>query len=781
MGDGDFAIEGSDSEKEEGIFKDTGDRVLDIDRARRAFFAHMRHELRTPLNAIIGYSEMLLEEAEDLGQGELISGLQKVHEAGRQLLSLVNNILDPLKIEAAVNFDPESFGASIRKELHTPLSQVISYCKRLLEDAEGLGQEAFISDTQKIHAAGNRLSALIDDILNFSSKPEVNTMDLSLKTSDTLTMVQDVMTTIRPLGEGHVRAPEIEQNLILVVDDNETNRDMLSRRLEREGYPVVVAENGRRALEMIQARKFDLVLLDMMMPEMNGYQVLEYMKMDPTLRHIPVIMISAMDEIDSVVRCIEMGAEDYLPKPFNPVLLKARIGASLERKRLHDREVSYRQQLEAFNENLEQRVEAATAQIKNYTQLLERRLREMEAMRDVSIAISSVMDVNLVLTLIMDKSKEVMNAEASSLLMLDKNLGKLRFHVARGTAGAALQSVTVDLGQGIAGWVAKTGEPLLIPDAYKDPRFDPSYDKRSGFRTRSILTVPLKVKEEVTGVVQVINKIGQESFDEHDLNLFLSFASQASVALENAQLYEQTKAMAEDLRKALENERRLAIEKEKMGAYIPKHVVDEISRNREQKLALGGKTVRATILFSDIKGFTRLAETMEPQKVVSFLNVYMTAMANIIEEEGGIIDKFIGDGIMAVFTPLDEEDNHALRAVRSGIRMQQKLRELQKDWAVNRPELMGLQIRVGINTGEVVAGNIGSETRMDYTVIGDNVNLASRIESACRPGEVFISESTYQNVKEFIVGTKMDPLSVKNRVKPVQTYSIQIPPSVDGE
>src|SRR5450759_691320 len=119
---------------------------------------------------------------------------------------------------------------------------------------------------------------------------------------------------------------------VLVVDDNEMNRDMLSRRVERQGHVVKIAKNGREALAIIEAEPIDLVLLDIMMPEMNGYEVLEKIKSNPTLRHIPVIMISAVDEIDSVVRCIEMGAEDYLPKPFNPVLLKARIGAALDKK-----------------------------------------------------------------------------------------------------------------------------------------------------------------------------------------------------------------------------------------------------------------------------------------------------------------------------------------------------------------------------------------------------------------------------------------------------------------
>jgi CheY-like chemotaxis protein len=125
-----------------------------------------------------------------------------------------------------------------------------------------------------------------------------------------------------------------QETLILVVDDNEMNRDMLSRRLQRHNYTTLSAENGARALEMMREHRFDLVMLDIMMPKMNGYEVLETVKKDPDLRHIPIIMISAVDDLDSVVKCIEMGAEDYLFKPFNPVLLKARVSASLDKARM---------------------------------------------------------------------------------------------------------------------------------------------------------------------------------------------------------------------------------------------------------------------------------------------------------------------------------------------------------------------------------------------------------------------------------------------------------------
>ncbi|MGD2039187.1 MAG: response regulator, partial [Anaerolineae bacterium] len=142
-----------------------------------------------------------------------------------------------------------------------------------------------------------------------------------------------------------------EQGHVLVVDDNRMNRIKLSRSLEQQGHTVGLAEDGRQALKMLGTGSFDVVLLDILMPGMDGYQVLETIKADPELRDIPVIVISALDEVESAVRCIEMGAEDYLPKPFNPVLLRARLNASLQKKKLRDLEKAYLQQEVMLRQN----------------------------------------------------------------------------------------------------------------------------------------------------------------------------------------------------------------------------------------------------------------------------------------------------------------------------------------------------------------------------------------------------------------------------------------------
>ena len=160
------------------------------------------------------------------------------------------------------------------------------------------------------------------------------------------------------------------QAALLVVDDNDDNRYTLTRHLSRSGYAnLTTAADGREALALLHQRPFDLVLLDIMMPGMNGYEVLEHLKNDPQLRHIPVIMISAVDEIESVIRCVELGADDYLSKPFNPTLLRARVGATLERKRLHDQVRAQAADLAMWNFTLEQRVADQVVEIERIGRL----------------------------------------------------------------------------------------------------------------------------------------------------------------------------------------------------------------------------------------------------------------------------------------------------------------------------------------------------------------------------------------------------------------------------
>jgi class 3 adenylate cyclase/CheY-like chemotaxis protein len=301
--------------------------------------AALRHELRTPLNHIIGYSELLLEEVVEGERKALEPGLRQVHADARQLLGLINNLLTPSGGDAeAVDL------ALVRGELLPPLERILAGGEALKQQAAGLGAAQLLPDLGRILSAAGTLRALLGQQAAAGGQLE--------------------SAAGAGAGEGAVG-----RGAILVVDDDEGNREILARRLRRQGYRVEVAAGGRQALGTLGATAVDLVLLDVMMPDMDGYAVLQRLKADARLRDIPVLMISALDELDSVVRCIQLGAEDYLSKPFEPVLLQARVGACLEKKRLHDQEVRHRQELAEWNRTLEQRVEQQVAQLERLGRL----------------------------------------------------------------------------------------------------------------------------------------------------------------------------------------------------------------------------------------------------------------------------------------------------------------------------------------------------------------------------------------------------------------------------
>jgi len=283
----------------------------------------LRHELRTPLNAIIGYSEMLLEDlprgngARSSEQDDLARCLECVLSAGEQLLGRLDLLFEGTQ--------PPDWQAH-SQELRTPLSTIIGYAE-MVGQKPGLDDSA-IQDVRRILDAGRSLLAVIDR-LDADSAPLAE------------------VGVPRDPDPSPDAAPAQEPAAVLVVDDNPMNRDILARRLRHLGHTVTLAEDGRQGLDALGRGAFDLVLLDILMPEMDGYQVLATLRADPALRHLPVLVLSALDDSDAVARCLRMGAVDHLPKPFNPVVLRARVGACLENKRLHDAEVRHLAAVEA--------------------------------------------------------------------------------------------------------------------------------------------------------------------------------------------------------------------------------------------------------------------------------------------------------------------------------------------------------------------------------------------------------------------------------------------------
>ena len=280
----------------------------------------LAHEFRSPLNQILGYCEIAIEDAAAAGVDDLVADLRRIHDAGTRLLAVVESTLAP-SIAAVVPLSADV----IDREVRGPVDAIAGYSDLAGERAAECGLDSTVADLVKIRDAAHRLLGVVTTNLGTSPGTASSAR------------------TVEP-------TPEVSRSSlvgdILVVDDNAENREILTRRLGRLGHRVTTANDGQEALEKAMAGPCDVMLLDLRMPRMDGFAVLERMKADPRLHEVAVIVLSAADDDVSVTRSIALGAEDHLRKPVDPVFLRTRIDAALEKKRFADRERAYLQKIE---------------------------------------------------------------------------------------------------------------------------------------------------------------------------------------------------------------------------------------------------------------------------------------------------------------------------------------------------------------------------------------------------------------------------------------------------
>jgi adenylate cyclase len=487
--------------------------------------------------------------------------------------------------------------------------------------------------------------------------------------------------------------------------------------------------------------------------------------------------------------------------------------------------------------------------------------------------LTSDLDLGTMLTRVVNEAARMLQADRATLFLNDEKKGELFSRVAM---GASLGEIRLPNTAGIAGAVFTTGQAINIPFAYADLRFNPAFDKRTGYFTRSILCVPIVNKNgKRIGVTQVLNKEGG-SFTGEDEKRLKVFTAQLAISLENAKLFDDIqniKNYNEGVLQSISNgvvtldedgviitcnrsgERILRVTgagilqrpatalfggpnawvmdriagvaqtlkpdvvmdaeitaggdtlsinltvlplmsepdkdnpakrlgtllmiedvssekrmKSTMSRYMDPGIAERLLAGGED--ALGGRSVVGTVLFCDIRGFTTITEDLGAHATVTLLNEYFTIMVDCIQKQGGMLDKFIGDAIMAIFgLPLPHDDDED-RAVRACISMITALRQ----WNLERAEdgKKPVDIGIGLNTDTIVSGNIGSPKRMDYTVIGDGVNLASRLESACKEysARILISESTFGRLKGTYRVREVDKVVVKGKTEPVAVFEI---------
>jgi adenylate cyclase len=360
----------------------------------------------------------------------------------------------------------------------------------------------------------------------------------------------------------------------------------------------------------------------------------------------------------------------------------------------------------------------------------ERQAQKLALLLDISKELSKQQDVDLLLEKVVDITFKVMNVDRVSILMLEGSSEELIPRISRNrlddTGGARVP-------RSIARRAVEERLAILTDNAAADERFKGKSIVMQS--VRSAMCTPLMGSDgKVLGILYVDNMTATNSFGDEDLEFLIAFSGIAAVAIENSRL------------------------------------TDRI-RREAVVLQLGGAKRSVVVFFSDIRGFTSISETMNPDEIASLLTEYFTEMVEVVFEHGGTLDKFMGDAIMALWGAPIPDEHAADRAMRAAIEQQEMLEALNEKWALEGRQQV--QIGIGINFGEVFAGNIGSERRLEYTVIGDAVNTASRLCSQAGPGEILVSEPFYRSLEHPPAVEALEPLQLKGKARAVPVYRVK--------
>jgi adenylate cyclase len=510
---------------------------------------------------------------------------------------------------------------------------------------------------------------------------------------------------------------------ILVVDDTPFNRQLLARLLRGIGHEPVEAGDGRQALARLRDADqppIDVILLDIVMPEMDGYETLAALADDPALRHLPVIVITGVDELDSVVRCLEMGAADYLPKTVDPAILQARIASSLARKRLHDAEREAVERQAASNEVL-------------------------------AIMSRSAFDLQVVLDAVIQAAVRLCVADYGVAYVLEAGTYRVAAS-AGGTPELDQWERDHPLAPGresVVGRVALIGEPIEVDDVLADHEYRTTTGQQvGGYRT--LLGVPMGQDGEISGVLALTRNVVRP-FSGAERALATGFAEQAAIGIANARLLE-----------TIERQRG------QLARFLSPQVAALVS-SPEGEALLAGHRREITAMFCDLRNFTTFSETAEPEEVLGFLRRYHATVGSLVVEHEGTLEHFAGDGIMVFFNDPALQEDHAARAVRMAMAIRERFVEIGEEW---RRRGHVLQVGIGIATGYATMGRIGFEGRYDYGGVGNAIILASRLSGEAAAGEILIAQRTFAAIDGLLDAEPAGERQLKGFSRPIGTYRV---------
>lgn len=382
---------------------------------------------------------------------------------------------------------------------------------------------------------------------------------------------------------------------------------------------------------------------------------------------------------------------------------------------------------------------------------MSRAYRRLAALHKASQIMASGFDLRERLAQVLDMVMETMEADRGFVMLREEGTNNLNVKVAR-EMGRELEASSPSMG--IAGRAAIDGEAVLMVDSQNDSKFGM---RESIIRSEimSAMCVPLKIESRIMGSIYLDTRKPHVTFSEEDLELFASLASQSALAIDNVRLHE--KVVAAEMKR------------QEFGRFLSPAIVDKIMAE-EKAVELGGQRARVSTLFCDIRGFTNTAERISPVELVALLNEYFTAMTEIIFQYQGTLDKYVGDEIMAIFGAPVPIENDALAAVSAAVAIQALNAELNV--VRQKQGRTVIQLGIGIDSGEVTAGYFGSPMRMEYTVMGDRVNTASRFCGLAEAGQVIVGEETWRSIEGKVEGRVIGSVRLKGKELEVNAYEV---------
>ena len=502
---------------------------------------------------------------------------------------------------------------------------------------------------------------------------------------------------------------------VLVIDDSRQAREFAADYVLRpNGFEPTLARDGAEGIRLALQNPPDLIILDYEMSNMNGLDVLRALRAKDM--SIPVILSTAHGSEQFAVEVFRLGVRDYVTKPYEVEdMLKA-----IERSLIEAR--------------LKRERDDLVSRLLNSNKALEARLRELNALYGIGKSVTALLDHEGLLQRILEAAQFVTGAHTCAVHLVDAESGHLRVEALRG----ALEQNGKSPIETMARVVARTRQPILSPGG---------------------VVVPLIVGSRFIGTLDAVNRSGAaRAFAEHDKTLLQALADYAAIAIENARLFRELEASKER-----ENERIKTL----FGRYVSPPVVDRLLHNPNM-IDLGGARQQITTLFADVRGFSTLAENTQPEALVQILNYHFDLAAKAILGEEGTLDKFMGDAVMAFFNAPQIQTDHVVRAARAALSMQRAIAEAHK----RMPHAAQLTFGIGLATGEAVVGNIGTRHLMNYTIIGDCVNLARRLQENARGGQILVDGLTYQRMQSQIAARSLGHMHVKGRSSPLPVFEL---------